>query len=95
MTYGPYLLADSIRDFVGKRKLRELPTCPPDRSRTKRPGSFAWEHDLDGTKPTGPKKLFLHHAAHFAITRWTNLHFADDVLAGPPKNAFSADFHGP
>lgn len=86
LTYGAILLADSATDFSDKTRLRELPTCPPDRSTRDRPNGFGvhlW-HGAAGYEdnPT----LILHHAAPFALTRWTNFFYEADPVGGPLSN---------
>jgi hypothetical protein len=88
LTYGAILLAESAAEFCEKTSLRELPTCPPNRSARDRPGGFAvhlW-HEASGHEndPT----LILHHAAPFALTRWTNFFYEADPIAGPLSNIF-------
>lgn len=88
LTYATVLLSESAEDLSEKTRVRELPTCPPNRSARDRPGKFAvhlWHeaagHDNDPT-------LILHHAAPFALTRWTNFFFTSDPVGGPLRNVF-------
>jgi hypothetical protein len=73
LVHSMLLLADSGKDFEDRKHQRELPTCPPQRDDK----GYAYS----GTAPVevgeGKKftPLFLHHAAPFAATRWTNLYF--------------------
>ncbi len=88
LTYGAILLAESAAEFCEKTSLRELPTCPPNRSATDRPGGFAvhlW-HEAAGHEkdPT----LILHHAAPFSLTRWTNFFYEADPIGGRLSNIF-------
>jgi hypothetical protein len=88
LSYGALLLADSVDDFKTRTELRELPICPPDRSRHIRPGHFVVP--LDQEADVSASKLFdiLHHGALFAVTRWTNFFFPKDLIAGKVKNVF-------
>ena len=88
LSYGALLLADSVDDFKTRTELRELPICPPDRSRHIRPCHFVVplveEADVSAAKSFD----ILHHGALFAVTRWTNFYFPKDLIAGKVKNVF-------
>ena len=86
LAHAPVLLADGLRDLRTKRELRELPTCPPDRSRTLKPGHFVV--DLGAEAERIADYPILHHAACFAVTRWTNFWFHNDPVGGPLQAAF-------
>lgn len=79
LAYARFLLADGRCDFEGKVRLRELPTCPPDRSTTVHPGYYTVPLSAEA-EPIGEDYQLLHHAAHFALTRWTNIRLADDPV---------------
>ncbi|MGV8840444.1 MAG: hypothetical protein ACWA6X_09090 [Bauldia sp.] len=70
-------LAANFRARVGDR---EAPTCPPRYDGADRRMTFT----PDGADPTTTQ--FLHHAALFGLTRWTNLHF--------PSGAYNGDLVG-
>lgn len=80
LTYAP-LLIGGIEGMEKKVELRELPTCPPDRSRHLNPGRFSVE--LGAEADRFKKYWILHHAALFAVTRWTNVFFTNDIVGGP------------
>ena len=84
LSYGATLMADG--DFVRKTELRELPTCPPDPSRHVNPGHFT----VPLSEEASVKNFYdiLHHGALFAVTRWTNLYFTKDLIAGTVNNVF-------
>ena len=86
LTYAPLLLADSAADFARRQALRELPTCPPDRSKHVNKGRFtvslAAEDDRITVYP------ILGHQAMFAVTRWTNFYFTNDPIGGRLDKAF-------
>ncbi len=88
LAFADLYLADTTDDFRRKELERELPTCPPtmepptekQRQKLHNPDKKAWfsyPASDDGTART------LHHAAPFALTRWTNLYFKNDFVGGP------------
>ena len=79
LAYARFLLAGGPGDFERKVGLRELPTCPPDRSTTLHPGYYTVPLSAEA-EPIGEDHPILHHAAHFALTRWTNIHLANDPV---------------
>ena len=88
LSYGALLLADSLTDFTLKKALRELPICPPDRSRHDRPGGYAVPLKAESDSFLSPD--ILHHAALFTVTRWANCYFPNDPIAGSVRNVFGA-----
>ncbi len=64
------LLADSKDELFEKQGERELPTCPPTPEKN---GLFHFNENT------------LHHAAHFALTQWTNICFEKDYVGGNIK----------
>jgi len=86
LTYAPLFLADGLADFESKQRLRELPICPPDRSRHLNKGHFTVKlsaeleriHDYE----------ILPQGAHFAVTRWTNFYYDNDWIGGPLAKVF-------
>jgi hypothetical protein len=93
LSYGALLLADSADKFKERTELRELPICPPDRSRHVRPGHFEVPLDQEADVSTAFKYNILHHGALFAVTRWTNLYFPNDLIAGQLWNVFGKGIH--
>ena len=91
LTHAPLLLAKGIDDkdegLKRKIELRELPTYPPDRSRTLNSGSFVVHFSAEA-EMIHPCRFILHHAACFAITRWTNLWFSKGWIGGPVTEKF-------
>jgi pimeloyl-ACP methyl ester carboxylesterase len=83
LAYAPVLMANGVKDLEKKKQLRELPTCPPDRSRHMNPGSFTVKLSAEADPIVGHDIDILHHGAHFALTRWTNLFFDNDLIGGP------------
>jgi hypothetical protein len=94
LTYADFLLADDFYPFSEKVKQREFPTCPPQP-----------EDQRDGEEKAGLLKRvlgadahkrsirILHHSALFACTRWTNLYFPGDIIAGPLAGKFGWGIH--
>jgi hypothetical protein len=91
LAHAPLLVANGIDEenegLKRKIELRELPTCPPDRSRTLNPGRFVVPLEAEAHMIHG-KRDILHHAACFAITRWTNIWFRTDLIGGPLVEPF-------
>lgn len=83
-TYAPVLVADDLSDFSLKIRLRELVVCPPNRSQHVNPGRFtvplSEEADVFTSFP------ILNHGAPFALTRWTNVYYTNDLIGGPLHN---------
>jgi hypothetical protein len=88
LTYAPILMAESAADFNERAQLRELPVCPPDRSRHDNAGQFAVHLHYEAAVGEKDRRMILHHAAQFAATRWTNFFFRDDPIGGPLANVF-------
>jgi hypothetical protein len=81
LAHAPVLLATGTEELQEKIRLRELPICPPDPSKHLNPGHFfvclsAELERLDNYQ-------ILHHAACFALTRWTNFWYPNDPVGGP------------
>lgn len=70
LAHAELLLAGSPAQLDQKQAEREFPTCPPMAE--------------DGTKFhfSAGGTDFLHHAAPFAMTRWTNMTFSKDFVGG-------------
>ena len=81
MTYAPLLMAKSVEDVTSKIALRELPTCPPDRSKNLNPGRYTvlLSAELERIKDFH----ILPQSAQFATVRWTNFYFHNDPIGGP------------
>jgi hypothetical protein len=87
LAHAMLLLASDQEDFTARKRQRELLTCPPMKDKE----GYGY---TDSPIPlVGYGRLFspyiLHHAAAFAVTRWTNLYFSaylglfGDVIGGP------------
>jgi hypothetical protein len=86
LTYAALLLADGLADLAQKKTLRELITCPPDRSRHVNKGRFSVSLSEEAGRFT--YYPILGHQAPFAITRWTNMYFRNDPIGGPLGEVF-------
>lgn len=93
MAHASLLLGRSVSDFQKRMERREAPACPPTQDE-KGYGYNARHPVMLGQKPFTPK--YLHHAAAFAVTRWTNLYFPapfglfGDIVAGPVSPVMGA-----
>jgi hypothetical protein len=74
LNYTDFLIATSKEDLQLLKEQRELPTCPPQNDKKNQSYSYPCSYDANNK--------VLHHAAHFALTKWTNLHFPEDLIAG-------------
>jgi hypothetical protein len=81
LTYAPVLMADDLTDFKLKISLRELVVCPPNRSQHVKPGRFTVP--LSEEAEVFTSFSILNHGAPFAVTRWTNFYYTNDVIGGP------------
>ena len=63
-----------------KIRLRELPVCPPDRSKHLNPGRFTVELSAEAERFVNFN--ILPQSAQFATTRWTNFFFDNDPIGG-------------
>jgi len=92
LTHAMQLLAGSRDDFESRKRQRELPTCPPQRDTKGYAHSSPTPVDVGQERKFTP--LILHHAAPFAVTRWTNMYFParlgvfGDFVGGPLHLAF-------
>ena len=87
LAHADVLLADSPGEFRLGVAQREFPSCPP-----------AEDDDRDRkllvrtvkTSNGEQEVRILHHGAPFAVTRWTNLFFSGDFIAGPVQSLFGS-----
>src|SRR4030095_14184873 len=92
LAHGMLLLASSRDDFDNRKQQRELPTCPPVRDDKGYAYAAPEPTDIGEGKKFTP--LVLHHAAPFAVTRWTKFDFParlglfGDLVGGPLQEAF-------
>jgi hypothetical protein len=97
LTYAEFLLADDLTSFTEKKQQREFPTCPPQLEDPRDDKDCLGDGGLlKRVLGTGDQKRgihILHHAALFACTRWTNLYFPGDIIAGPLACKFGWGVH--
>lgn len=92
LTHGALLLARSSEEFAARKRQRELPTCPPQRDDKGYAYGVKPPVDIGAGKKFTP--LLPHHAAAFAVTRWTNLYaparwgLFGDIVGGPLAGVF-------
>jgi hypothetical protein len=84
LTYADFLMATSKKDLERLQEERELPTSPPQLdkkkcSQNKQARRFSYDEENEEGKVVREK---LHHAAHFALTKWTNLYHPEDPIGG-------------
>ena len=82
-------MADDSDDFISRFQDREFPSCPPvmENGKTHYSRRYVFE-DETGNKVVRNARV-LHHAAPFAVVRWTNFFFPyrnlvfGDIIGGP------------
>jgi hypothetical protein len=67
-------------------KQREFPVCPPIADEDDKE-IFYYQHYTDANGKEKDVKI-LHHAAPFALTRWTNIFFSTDFVGGDMQRIF-------
>jgi hypothetical protein len=86
LAHGLLLLARSRAEFERKKAQNELPVSPPLPDHK---GEFSYHVNYKREDGTPRTTIALHHAAVFAVTRWTNLYFParfglkGDLIGGP------------
>jgi hypothetical protein len=92
LTHVSLLIAKDEDDFKRRKKQREFPICPPIIDENDNGFSYKLnykiEENKDLEKPTFRTIKVLHHAAHFAMTKWTNIYFSNDFVGGSLKKDF-------
>jgi hypothetical protein len=91
LTYGAILFARDADELQRRQSDRELPTCPPQVDK----GKYAYRPRGTYLVRGAPRTLrILHHAAPFAVTRWTNIYaplrfgLFGDWIGGPLRTCF-------
>ncbi|MBK9425800.1 MAG: hypothetical protein IPN54_17065 [Bacteroidetes bacterium] len=80
-----YLMVNnvSIKDLINQR---EFPICPPISDERNSKIHYLTKQYNVGTEKR--KLKILHHAAVFAVTRWTNIYYSSDFIGGPVSRIF-------
>lgn len=90
LTYGAILFANDEAELKRRQSDRELPRCPPERDE----GKYAYRSQKYDVKGAVRTLRVLHHAAPFAVTRWTNIYVPfrlgvlGDWIGGPLRHVF-------
>lgn len=85
LTHASMVMAKDENELRLRQKIRELPTCPPSPDATDAHRFFY---------PHGEHHVLIpHHAAHFTMTRWTNIYFANDFIGGALDEVFGQGIH--
>lgn len=80
-----YLISNNV-SFEDLKKQREFPVCPPIADDLTNEIHYnSKPYDVANGKRT---VKILHHAALFAVTRWTNIYFSSDFVGGPMQRLF-------
>src|SRR5262245_47549641 len=108
LAHAEFLIAASAEDLARRKFERELPQSPPlredldlkvfqlARATHKLPvgPSFETSKLISFPPPSSSQVWELHHAAPFAVVRWTNIYdsaslvFRGDIIGGPVASAF-------
>ena len=90
LAHAELLLAQDRFDLADRVQQRELPVAPPVREN----GRFAYRSAYVSRLGNRRSRDVLHHAAPFAVVRWTNLYFPaplglfGDAVGGPLRPQF-------
>ena len=99
LTYASFLTASSVGEFEDAQRNRVLPTCPPQTELLHGVRRCSFQRSYRSGPGGGASKTLtvFHHAAPFAVTRWTNLYFpvrlgglSGDLVGGPVAPQFGA-----
>ena len=85
LSHAQLLLAKGIKDLQELQQERLFPTCPPT---LEAQGTFSYNASFDFEGASVTKMKVPHHAALFALTRWTNCWFKNDLVGGPMQESF-------
>jgi hypothetical protein len=83
LAHSALLMADSVTEMGQRKAERELPTCPPvtEERKISYPVNYKAEDPI--AKSQVERTTFcVHHAGHFAFTRWHNFYYAKDFVGG-------------
>lgn len=86
LTHASMILTKGEEDFMQKKQQREFPISPPQLDHSDNHFSFATS--FLATNGSAVSLKMLHHAAHFAMTQWTNIYFENDWIGGGMASEF-------
>ncbi len=110
LTHSEFLIASDLKDLEMRKQAREMPICPPYREALA-PGVLDAAIAAGGLPIADPPqdtrlasfrdfaqegRWMLHHAAPFALVRWTNIHdpsrfvYQGDIIGGPLAETLGA-----
>lgn len=76
LTYADFFMAKNREEFEERVFQREFPVSPPtDAYDQSNPSDFKYTYNKRSQET-------LHHAAVFAITKWTNIYYEGDIIGG-------------
>ncbi len=84
LSHAQLLLAKGKTGLEQMQQERLFPTCPPA---LEAQGTISYTETFN-FEGTDTKVKVPHHAALFALTRWTNCWFKNDLVGGPMQQAF-------
>lgn len=82
LAYGKLLLAESKLAFDERVQQRELPSNPPAREDNGGITYFQPFKKNNNSRKRDVSIEIIHHAGHFAFTRWHNLYYNSDYVGG-------------
>jgi hypothetical protein len=96
LAHAELLLATGLADLRTRQEQRELPVCPPVGELRRRNSEVERYHYVLNYSVKGQRRSIrvLHHAALFAVTRWSNIYvplragLLGDVVGGPVRPVF-------
>ncbi len=86
LTHASVILTKGEEDFNRKKGQREFPVSLPQLDHSDNHFSFPAPFTSTTGDPVSIK--MLHHAAHFAMTQWTNIYFENDWIGGALASEF-------
>jgi len=88
LAHAAFVIASDRTAFEQMTFERMLPTSPPQLEDRRDEGRLVVRSLDFPLRGRDSPVMILHHAAHFACTRWTNLYFAGDVIGGALRGLF-------
>lgn len=88
LTHASLILNRKPEDFERKKNQREFPVSPPQLDHADDHFAFDRTFKTEPKPGTDVEIKILHHAAHFAVTQWTNVYFTNDWIGGAMASEF-------